>query len=82
MLFISTNLKAELAMVVSDELQLMKDWFGVNRLSLNLEISYFFNFHTPKASNTYDSRTEIVIDEVTMKQATNTNFLGMRLVMN
>lgn len=82
MLFISTNLKAELAMVVSDELQLMKDWFGVNRLSLNLEISYSFDFHTPKASNTYDSRTEIVIDEVTMKQATNTNFLGMRLVMN
>jgi len=44
MLFISTNLKAELAIVVSDELQLMKDWFGVNRLSLNLEISYFLIF--------------------------------------
>jgi len=33
--------------IVNEELQHMKDWFCVNRLSLNLEKTNLIAFHTP-----------------------------------
>lgn len=47
--FYSHKSKVELTRIVNDKLQLMKNWFGANRLSLNLENTKLYCFsHPPK----------------------------------
>src|SRR6218665_282944 len=57
----------------------MKEWFCANRLSLNLEKTNFIVFHTPQKNLTSvdDVLNKIVIDGVTIKQVSNSKFLGV-----
>src|SRR6218665_88894 len=59
-----------------------KDWFYANRLSLNLEKTNFIVFHTffillKNLTSSNVVLNEIVIDGVTIKQVSNSKFLGV-----
>lgn len=64
--------------IINKELQLLDEWFRVNRLSLNIDKTNFIVFHTSRKTIP-QMQNEININGVNIKQVVTSKFLGVIL---
>jgi hypothetical protein len=80
-LFYSAKNLIELESTINSELASLADWFGANKLSLNIDKTSYMLFGSKK-SETACMSVSLSINEISIKQVENCKFLGVYLDNN
>src|SRR6218665_2607324 len=77
-IFFAHESRQDLITIINKELQLLDEWFRVNRQSLNIDKTNFIVFHTSRKT-IRQMQNEININGVNIKQVVISKFLGVIL---
>ena len=75
-IFLAHESRQDLISIINKQLQLLDEWFRVNRLSLNVDKSNFIVFHTSRETIP-QMQNKINMKEVNIKQVVTSKFLGL-----